>query len=52
MFAFRLGYMTPSDEQNVSFGFGVSKFGASIDYAYTPFGIFDPVQRFTLRFAL
>jgi len=52
MFAFRLGYMTPSDEQNVSFGFGVTKFGASIDYAYTPFGIFDPVQRFTLRFAL
>jgi len=51
-FAIRAGYVTPNDDQHLAFGFGVQKFGASIDYAYTPFKRFDNVQRFTLRFAL
>ncbi len=48
----RLGYIGNSDENNVAFGFGIEKFGAAIDYAYTPFGVFDNVQRFTVRFSL
>lgn len=52
MFALRVGYVAPADEQNLSYGFGISKFGASIDYAYTPFGILGDVKRFTLRIGL
>ncbi len=48
----RCGYMFNSDERNMAFGFGIEKFGAVVDYAYTPFGVFDNVQRFTLRFSL
>ena len=48
----RCGYMVVSDEQNVSFGFGLQKYGLGIDYAYAPFGVFDNVQMFTLRFGL
>ena len=48
----RLGYVGNSDERDVTFGFGLRKFGAAIDYAYTPFGIFDNVQRFTIRFSI
>ena len=35
-----------------SFGLGISKYGFSLDYSYTPFGIFNDVQRFTTRFSL
>ncbi|MFH1249555.1 MAG: PorV/PorQ family protein [bacterium] len=52
MFCLRAGFMAPSDEQHYAFGFGIQKFGAAIDYAYTPFGIFDNVQRITFRFVL
>jgi len=51
-FFLRGGYMLVADEQDFSFGFGLQKFGASIDYAYVPFGVFNNVQMFTLRFAL
>ncbi|MFA4906641.1 MAG: PorV/PorQ family protein [archaeon] len=50
LLAVRCGYMVVSDEQNVSFGFGLQKYGLGIDYAYAPFGVFDNVQMFTLRF--
>lgn len=46
----RGGYITNNDEDDVSFGFGVSQLGLEVDYAYTPFGVFDNVQRFTIRF--
>jgi len=52
MFSLRTGFISPSDEQNWAYGFGIQKFGAAIDYAYTPYGIFDNVQRITFRFAL
>lgn len=52
IFSLRGGYITGADEQGFSFGFGVRYFGVSIDYAYTPFGIFDNVQRFTFRFSM
>jgi hypothetical protein len=49
-FYLRGGYMMVSDEQNFSLGLGVQKFGFSFNYAYTPFGVFDYVQRITLGF--
>jgi hypothetical protein len=48
---FRGGYMTNSDESGLSYGVGVSKFGFAFDYSYTPFGVFDKVQRMTARFS-
>jgi hypothetical protein len=48
----RCGYVTSNDEDGLSFGFGVSKFGLHLDYAYTPFGVFDKVQRMTARFSM
>jgi hypothetical protein len=47
----RGGYATNSDESGMSFGVGFSKFGFVVDYAYTPFGVFGKVQRFTVRFS-
>jgi Type IX secretion system membrane protein PorP/SprF len=56
MVSLRAGYISSSatnDEGNgISYGIGFSKFGFSIDYAYTPFGDFGNVQRFTVRFAM
>jgi hypothetical protein len=48
---FRGGYITNSDESGLSYGVGVSKFGFAFDYSYTPFGVFDKVQRMTARFS-
>jgi len=47
----RAGYVTPSDEQGISFGAGVKMFGFGVDYAYTDFGIFDQVHRATVKVA-
>ncbi|MBM4162571.1 MAG: PorV/PorQ family protein [Ignavibacteria bacterium] len=53
-FAFRIGYVTPADEYSLSYGLGFqhslagTKF--ALDYSYTPFGVFNNVQRFSLRF--
>jgi hypothetical protein len=47
----RCGYVTNSDESKMSYGVGVSKFGFDFDYSYTPFGVFDNVQRMTARFS-
>jgi hypothetical protein len=52
MFFGRIGYVSNSDENDLTYGFGIQKFGAAVDYAYTPFGVFENVQRFTIRFAL
>jgi hypothetical protein len=54
MIAARVGYIGPADEHSLSYGLGFqgnlagTQFG--LDYAYTPFGIFTNVQRFSLRF--
>ncbi len=48
--SFRGGYITGEDEGGLKFGFGLSRFGLQIDYAYAPFGVFDNVQQFTFRF--
>lgn len=47
----RGGYISNNDENSVTFGMGVSYMGLGFDYAYTPFGVFDNVQRMTIRFA-
>jgi hypothetical protein len=52
MFTVRGGYVTGNSEDNVCFGVGVAYFGVELDYAYTPFGVFDNVQRFTARLSL
>ena len=48
----RGGYVTSNDESGFSFGVGVNYSGVGLDYAYTPFGVFDKVQRMTVRFSL
>jgi len=48
----RGGYASNDYESAFSFGFGVSHFGLTFDYSYTPFGVFDYVQRMTARFAM
>lgn len=52
--ALRLGYVTPADEHSVSYGIGFDQFidgySFGIDFAYTPFGIFDNVYRLSVGF--
>ena len=48
----RGGYVSGNSEDDFTFGLGVSSFGVEFDYAYTPFGVFDNVQRFTARLSL
>jgi hypothetical protein len=52
--ALRAGYTTPTDEQGISLGAGyqqsLADFGLSLDYAFTDFGIFNEVHRFTFKF--
>ena len=48
----RGGYVSNNDESGFSFGLGLSSFGLTFDYAYTPFGVFDNVQRMTARFSM
>jgi hypothetical protein len=53
MISLRGGYSSSNDEgSGFSFGLGITKFGFTFDYAYTPFGVFNNVQRFTARFSL
>jgi len=52
MFALRAGYVSSNDQNDFTYGLGITKYGFSFDYSYTPFGVFNNVQRFTVRFAL
>ena len=53
--SFRAGYITPTDEQGFNAGIGIkqSLMGLSFgfDYAYTDFGVFDNLHRFTVSFS-
>ena len=55
MFALRMGYTTPTDEQGLSFGLGfnqsISNYNLKLDYSYTDFGVFENINRFTLKFS-
>lgn len=48
----RGGYVSANSEDDFSFGLGLSYLGVFVDYAYTPFGVFNNVQRFTARVSL
>ncbi|MBN2781371.1 MAG: PorV/PorQ family protein [Candidatus Marinimicrobia bacterium] len=50
-FFVRVGYMGNRDERGLTFGSGVQVAGLMIDYSYTPFGIFNNSQSFTLRYS-
>ena len=54
--ALRVGFVTPSDEYTMTYGVGiqpeVANLGFGLDYAYTPFGVFGDVHRFTFQFSL
>jgi hypothetical protein len=52
LLSIRGGYISNNDESGLSFGVGVNKYGLGLDYAYTPFGVFDKVQRMSVRFSL
>ena len=56
MFALRAGYEFPNDEHGFSAGVGfhkdISGVNFGLDYAYTPFGIFGDVHRFSFEFTL
>ena len=56
MVALRLGYTSPADEQGISMGAGfyqtIEGFNLAVDYAYTEFGVFDNVHRFSFHFSL
>jgi hypothetical protein len=47
----RAGYVGSQSDYGFVAGFGVSKFGVSIDYSYAPFTIFEDVNRISVRFA-
>ena len=49
----RCGYISKSDydESSFSYGLGLAMSGFAFDYSYTPFGVFDKVQRMTARFS-
>lgn len=50
-FSVRGGYMSNNFESGFTFGLGIAQYGFAFDYSYTPFGVFDKVQRFTARFS-
>lgn len=52
MLAFRGGFMSANDENDISFGVGIEQFGLVFDYAYEPYGRLGDVQRMTVRFSL
>jgi len=52
MLHLRGGYMVNMGEQDLTFGFGINLSTFALDYAYTPFGVFNNVQRFSLRFSI
>ncbi|MGD0038619.1 MAG: PorV/PorQ family protein [Bacteroidota bacterium] len=55
----RSGYISGDDEDGVTYGLGLSSSGLGIssanfqiDYSYTPYGVFNNVQRFTVSFSM
>ena len=44
----RFGYLHNYDERNFTFGAGVKLGAFKINYALTPFGVFDTVSRLSI----
>ncbi|WP_456407528.1 PorV/PorQ family protein, partial [Caldithrix abyssi] len=51
MLALRFGYYSRVDERSFTYGLGIKLSRFTFDYAYVPFGVFDNVQRLTLKFS-
>lgn len=45
----RVGTISQNDENALTAGVGLSWSGLAVDYAYAPYGVWDSVQRLTLR---
>ena len=52
LISLRAGYVSGNDENSFTYGVGISSFGLAVDYAYTPFGVFNNVQQVTVRVTL
>ena len=50
--ALRAGYVGSHDEYGFTAGFGVQKFGIGIHYSYSPFNVFDDVNRVSINVSL
>ncbi len=58
LFSLRTGYVSGTNEEGLTYGVGAlkmydeqSKGSVGVDYAYTPFGVFGKVHRFSFRFS-
>lgn len=51
MFSLKSGIITGQSEQAMTYGFGINFQGFNLDYAFTPFGVFDSVNRFSIAFS-
>ena len=47
----RLGYLFNYDERNLTYGGGIKIGPLKVDYALTPFGVFDSVNRISVSIA-
>jgi hypothetical protein len=59
LISLRSGYISNNSEDSFTYGLGISSAGLNIssvgfevDYSYTPFGVFNNVQRLTVSFSL
>ncbi len=52
LFSLRAGYVSDQSEYSFTYGLGIQKFGLAVDYAYMPFGVFEDVQKITVRFSI
>ena len=48
----RIGYLDNYDERNLTYGFGIAMGSLKIDYALTPFGVFDSVNRLSIGISI
>jgi len=51
MLALRVGYISNQNDYDITFGFGIRKFGFELDYSYMPFTIFEDVNRVSVKFS-
>jgi len=50
-FFLRSSYVTNNSENEYNLGAGVAWYGVQFDYAFSPYGVFGDIQRFTVRFS-
>lgn len=52
LISLRGGYIGGNDENDFTWGVGITQFGFGFDYSNTPFGVFGNIQQFTARFSM